>query len=114
MRSPRRPLAVGFVILLFTLVGGASQPRASVTVSPTIVISQVYGGGGNVGAPFTNDYIEIFNRSSNLVDVSGWSLQYTSATGTGNFGSASNLITPLSAAGLIAPGQYVLVQEASG
>jgi hypothetical protein len=29
------------------------------------------------------------------VDLSTWSLQYTSASGTGNFGSATNLITLL-------------------
>ena len=84
MRSPRRPLAVGFVFLLFALFGGESQPHAGVTVSPNIVISQIYGGGGNTGAQFTNDYIEIFNRGSTTVDVAGWSLQYASATGTGN------------------------------
>ena len=27
-----------------------------------IVISQVYGGGGNTGATYRNDFIELFNR----------------------------------------------------
>src|SRR5206468_1091990 len=61
---------------------------------------------------YTNDYIEIFNKSLGLIDTTGMSVQYTSAAGTGNFGSATNLITPLS--GFIAPGQYMLIQEASG
>ena len=52
-----------------------------------MVISQVYGGGGNCGAPYSNDFIELFNRGSAPVDLGTWSLQYTSATGTGNFGS---------------------------
>ena len=77
-----------------------------------VVVSQVYGGGGNTGAPYANDYIEVFNRSLSLIDLTGMSVQYTSATGTGNFGSATNLITPLS--GFLAPGQYLLAQEASG
>ena len=80
--------------------------------STSVVISQVYGGGGNAGAPYQSDFIELFNRSASPVDLSTWSVQYTSATGTGNFGSATNLITPLS--GSLASGQYVLVQEASG
>jgi hypothetical protein len=80
-------------------------------VSTTAVISQVYGGGGNVGATYQNDYIELFNRGTLTVSLTGWSVQYTSATGTGNFGSTTNLITPL--AGSLAPGQYLLVQEAS-
>src|SRR6185436_4721208 len=40
-----------------------------------VVISQVYGGGGNAGAVYTNDFIEIFNRGTTTVDLSGWSVQ---------------------------------------
>ena len=50
--------------------------------SPDIVISQVYGGGGNSGAQFKNDFVELFNRSAGSVTVDGWSVQYASATGT--------------------------------
>src|SRR5205809_2631918 len=82
-----------------------------------VVISQIYGGGGNSGAQYQNDYVEVFNRSNALADVGGWSVQYTCATGTGNFGSATNLLTPLTLPGghlFIAPGQYLLVAEAQG
>jgi predicted extracellular nuclease len=81
-------------------------------LSADIVISQVYGGGGNSGGIYTNDFVELFNRGTATVSLAGWSIQYTSATGTGNFGSATNLITPLS--GSLAPGQYLLIQEAAG
>ena len=47
-----------------------------------LVISQVYGGGGNTGAPFTHDFIEIFNPTASPVNVNGWSVQYASAAGT--------------------------------
>src|SRR5207249_6921733 len=105
-----RSIASSLVALLvLSLLPFAGRAAA---VSTTIVISQLYGGGGNSAAPFSNDYVELFNRSNALVDLTGWSLQYASATGTGNFGSATNLITPLS--GSLAPGQYLLVQEASG
>src|SRR5262249_12144939 len=89
------------------LVGAAAG-----TGSSSIVISQVYGGGGNSGATYLNDYVELFNRGSSAVSLAGWSIQYASATGTGNFGNATNVITPLS--GTLAPGKYLLVQEASG
>jgi hypothetical protein len=82
-------------------------------VSPNIVISQVYGGGGTSGATFTHDFVELFNRGTTPVSLAGWSVQYTSATGTGNFGSATNLITELPGV-LLAPGQYLLIQEAPG
>jgi DNA/RNA endonuclease G (NUC1) len=78
--------------------------------SPDIVISQVYGGGNNSGAPLRNDFVELFNRGGTTVSLSGWSVQYTSATGTGNFGAN---LTPLPAVSL-EPGQYFLVQEAGG
>ena len=45
-----------------------------------VVISQVYGGGGNSGATYVDDFIEIFNRGSTAVNLSGWSLQYAPAT----------------------------------
>jgi ribosomal protein L35AE/L33A len=76
-----------------------------------VVISQVYGGGGNSGATYTHDFIEIFNRGTTTVNLAGWSVQYTSATGTGTW-----QVTQLCPSGtcLLAPGQYFLVQEAQG
>ena len=71
-----------------------------------VVISQVYGGGGNSGAVYKNDFIELFNRGTATVSLAGWSVQYASASGT------SWSVTALS--GSIAPGQYYLVQEAAG
>ena len=77
-----------------------------------LVISQIYGGGGNTGAQFTNDFIEVFNRGTTTVDLAGWSVQYNSATDTDAWA-----VTPLCANGpcLLAPGHYFLVREgASG
>ncbi len=71
-----------------------------------VVISQIYGGGGNAGAFYKNDFIELYNRTANSIDLTGWSIQYTSAAG------ATWNITQLS--GSIAPGKYYLVQEAAG
>src|SRR5687767_382197 len=54
-----------------------------------MVISQVYGAGGNAGAVFQNDYVELFNAGNAPASLSGWSVQYASATGTGHFGSSA-------------------------
>ncbi len=78
-----------------------------------LAVSQVYGGGGNSGAPFNQDFIEVFNRGSAPVSLGGLSLQYASATGTGNFGANSGQLTDLPAVTL-SPGQYFLVAQASG
>jgi endonuclease G len=72
-----------------------------------LVISQLYGGGGNTGATFTNDYVELYNPTGISFNLAGWSLQYASATGT----SWTNK-QPLG--GTIAPGEYFLVALASG
>ncbi len=71
-----------------------------------LVISQIYGNGGNPGATFKNDFIEIHNRGNVSVNLSGWSVQYASATGT------TWLVTTLT--GSIAAGGYYLVQGAGG
>jgi hypothetical protein len=91
----------------------AGLPGGAAAASPNIVVSQVYGGGGNTGATYTHDFIELFNRGTAVVSVAGWSVQYASATGTGNFGSSSTQITELPSVSL-APGQYLLIQEAPG
>jgi len=83
------------------------------TANSQVVISQVYGAGGNTGATYTHDFIELFNRGTSPVSLSGWSLQYASATGTGNFGASATQITELPAI-VLQPGQYFLVQEAGG
>jgi uncharacterized protein len=108
--APRRlrRIALAAFVLLLGVVGSyhlVLPPTAS-GVSTNIVISQVYGGGGNVGATYTNDFIELFNRGISPVDVTGWSVQYASSAGT------TWQVTTLS--GSIAPGQYYLVQEAAG
>jgi carbamate kinase len=72
-----------------------------------VVISQVYGGNGNV---YARDYVELFNAGSSTVAIDGWSVQYASASGTGQF--AANGVAVLS--GSLAPGQFYLVALASG
>ena len=47
-----------------------------------LVISEVYGGGGNSGATLKNDFIELYNPTDSIVTIDGWSVQYASAAGT--------------------------------
>jgi hypothetical protein len=73
--------------------------------SSGLVVSQVYAGGGNSGASYTNDFVELFNGGSSAADLTGWSIQYASAAST------SWSVTSLT--GSIQPGHYYLVQLAS-
>lgn len=88
----------------------AAAAAASASTSG-VVISQVYGAGGNTGAAVNQDYVELFNAGSAPVNVTGWSVQYASATGTGHF--AANGVVGLPPLNL-QPGQYLLVALASG
>jgi len=74
--------------------------------SGAVVISQVYGGGGNAGATLRNDFIELHNIGSGVASLEGWSVQYASAAGT------SWQVTALH--GTLAAGQFYLVQESKG
>jgi predicted extracellular nuclease len=97
-----RALGIAVIALLAWL--GLARP--GLAASPDVVVSEVYGGGGNAGATLRNDFVELFNRGSAPVSLDGWSVQYASATGT------SWQITPLG--GTIEPGGHYLVQEAAG
>src|SRR5215216_229796 len=94
-------LAIAFAALLPTNVSAAPSPDA--------VIAEVYGGGGNSGATYTNDFVELGNRGTAAVDLTGWSVQYLPASPT-----ATSLwqVTPL--AGALQAGRRYLVQEAAG
>jgi hypothetical protein len=82
-----------------------------VNSSSTVVVSQVYGGGGNTGATLTHDFIELFNRSGGPVDISGWSVQYGSGlTDPDGF----NVKTDIPTGTVIPAGGYYLIQEAAG
>jgi hypothetical protein len=95
-----RGLSVGISgLILLGLVAPASAD---------VIISQLYGGGGNTGATYKNDFIELLNTGSSVVSIEGWSLQYASTTS--DF-IGSNL-TELN--GTIQPGHFFLVEEAAG
>lgn len=80
----------------------------SITAQSQVVISQVYGGGGNASATYTHDFVELFNKGNASVDISGYSIQYASATGT------NWAVNPIPANTSIAPGKYFLIKLAGG
>ncbi len=73
-----------------------------------VVINQAYGGGGNSGATYKNDFIELYNPTDNDISLAGWSVQYASATGAFNTGNSTQLSGTIKARG------YYLIQEAAG
>jgi len=106
MKTNAFPLRLFVCLVLFLSSVLVSPPRAVKASANGIVISQIYGGGGNAGSTFKNDFIEIFNADGATVNLSGWSVQYASAAGT------TWQVTALN--GSLAPGQYFLIQESQG
>ncbi len=89
-----------FTLLLLIACSNANSQ------STTVVISQVYSGGGvTTGTPtYKNDYVELHNVSISTQLLTGYSLQYGSATG--NFTS----VYAFPAGTSIPAGGYLLVQ----
>jgi uncharacterized protein len=75
-------------------------------VTTGVLISEVYGGGGNAGSNYKNDFIELYNPTAAPISLTGWSVQYASSAGT------SWQVTALT--GSIPAGSNYLVQEAAG
>jgi uncharacterized protein len=109
VKAARFRLGACAVIALVAVVAGAVQQAGA--ADGGLVISQVYGGGGNSGASHTHDFVELYNPGDAAVPLAGLSIQYASATGVGHFGNNSTSLTELS--GTIQPHRYFLVQEAT-
>ncbi len=81
--------------------------QTSAALSTTLRIEQVYPAGGNSGATYNSDYVVIRNVTSASVALSGYSLQYASATG-------STWTNKVDLAGSIPANGYFLVALANG
>ena len=93
------------LLVSLMLTAGLLTASSAHSASSGAVVSQVYAGGGNTGASYTNDFVELFNPGTAAIDLTGWTLQYASAAAT------TWQATALS--GSIPSGRYYLVQLAS-
>jgi hypothetical protein len=97
-------------IYLLVLLSALALPLAAASArgsgSGSLVVGEVFAAGGNSGAAYANDYVELFNRGASPVAVDGWTLQYASAAGTSWQSTALG--------GTIPAGGRYLVQLASG
>ncbi len=110
-RSRKRQLSCA---LSATLTAGlalapfaVASPAFAAPAGDDVVISEIYARGGSANQPFTTKFVELFNPTGEAIDLSGYSVQYRSATGTGT----PNAVVPLS--GAIAAGGHYLVAGGS-
>jgi predicted extracellular nuclease/2',3'-cyclic-nucleotide 2'-phosphodiesterase (5'-nucleotidase family) len=99
----------GTEIVVGTLAAADCGEDGPPVVTPgDLQLNEVYGGGGNSGATFTHDFVELVNTSDEDIDLAGWSLQYASATGTFNAGNV------LALEGVVPADGTFLIQLAKG
>ncbi|WP_394836037.1 lamin tail domain-containing protein [Pendulispora rubella] len=104
---------------------GCSGPESSDSSEPTtvsqshgvvsdgLVISQVYGGGGNAvdggSASYAQDFVELFNRSAAPIPLDGLSIQYGSVNGL--LGSVNTNIVALPNKSVPAGGYFLVALD---
>ncbi|MCG7254812.1 ExeM/NucH family extracellular endonuclease, partial [Corynebacterium hadale] len=101
----RHGFSAAFIVAL--AAGTITVPTAhAATDGSNVVINEVYGGGGNSGAPLSNDFVELYNPTDKDIDLAGWTLAQQSAKG--NTGNTTSL------QGTIPAGGYFLVKGSAG
>ena len=105
-------------LALLLCAPGATARAQSLNGSPDLVISQVYTRGGETGATFRNDFVEVFNRGNTTVNLMDYTLQVLAnlPAGPGFPGGLTPVaVRFVSSSGSVplAPGKYVLYQFGS-
>ena len=93
--------------LVPTIIALVISHFAASSAPAQVVVSQVYGGGGNSGAPLNSDFIELYNLGSSAVTMTNWQVAYASSTGT-------SWVNRTIFSGTIAANGYFLIQESMG
>jgi hypothetical protein len=101
-------LALALCLLAVCLPSLPREARAQSTSGKTGVrISQIYTHGGESGASFRHDYVELFNGGPSTVDLFDWSLHISTVNGgVPDFSQSFFSIGHT----LLEPGRYVLLK----
>ncbi len=105
-----------FAALAFTTVAATARVASAQPAvgSPDLVISQVYTRGGEAGAAYRNDFVEIFNRGNVTVTLSEYTLLLlvNQESTPESPGGLSSLGIIAAEGTTLAPGKYYLYQFA--
>jgi hypothetical protein len=103
--NTKAPIAT-LLRLACVLAAGLGLPQAGQAVSTTVVISEFRTRGPSGG---NDEFVELYNASASLVDISGWKLN-----GSNNAGTTSTRVT-IAAGTVLQSGQHFLAtNSASG
>ncbi|GLJ60186.1 hypothetical protein GCM10017576_03150 [Microbacterium barkeri] len=106
-RGTRRLCAAAATASVAAALLAPVAAHAAVSPGDGVLINEVYGGGGNSGAAFSRDFVEIVNTTDAPQSLAGWSVQYASATG------ATWQVTPLGDV-VLPPDETLVVGQAYG
>ena len=106
----RRPGLVALTAGLGLVAGSLAAGITPALANPggtDLVISEVYGGGGNAGATLTHDFVELYNPTGAPISAAGLTITYYSSSGAAQ---GNHTLT----SGTVPAGGHFLVQEAAG
>lgn len=98
---------LGLAVVAPLLSTALALPATANPAGTGLVINEVYGGGGNSGATFRSDFIELYNPTNAAISLAGKSIQYRSTSG--GAGGAAVALT-----GTVAAHGYFLIKAADG
>ncbi|GGG61107.1 hypothetical protein GCM10011374_25090 [Kocuria dechangensis] len=98
------PLSAATAALL--LAAPLTVPVHAAPDGANVVINEAYTNGGSGGAVYTHKFVELYNPTDQPVDLTGWTLQYRSASGT-------TAASAVALSGTVPPGGYFLVRGGS-
>jgi DNA/RNA endonuclease YhcR with UshA esterase domain len=101
-------LFLAVLLLVSTFLPSGLALKASASIADHVVISQVYGAGGNSNAPLKQDFIELYNPTNKPIVLDNKSVQYASKSGA--FSSTNTIAL----SGSIPAYGFYLVQLAAG
>ena len=107
MQIPLRRAVAAASTSALAVTGLVALAPSSLAAGPGLVINEVYGGGGNSGADYTHDFVELFNSTDEPIDLDGYAVTYYSSSGNPGGGTCA-------LSGTVAPGTHFLVQQNPG
>jgi 5'-nucleotidase len=100
-------LGIGLPLTGLSLLASPAQANKAGT---GVVISEVYGGGGNSGSTWRYDFVELYNPTDAPISVEGWTLQARSATNT----STATADNTVKLTGSVPAHGHYLIRHAAG
>ena len=93
LNSNRKVLSTSFIIALAAGTVIVAPSASAAADGSNVVINEVYGGGGNKGAAYNKDFVELYNPTDQPIDVSGWTIDQRSTNGnSGNIHTLTGVV----------------------